>query len=145
MVSLTGIVLTLVDGGTLAFPTPDEADHGKVPWPHVSPQSCLLPPGYTDLDLGGSERLPALASLHSRSAESRMSSQILFHAFPFWNPADILHQLPNGPQDGGLVVMTGSAALFEQFFKENPAVSSKSPLIDSEQSNTNRYSPRAAG
>lgn len=28
-------MLTLVDGGTLAFPTPDEADHGKVPWPHV--------------------------------------------------------------------------------------------------------------
>lgn len=24
------------DGGTLAFPTPEEADHGKKPWPHVS-------------------------------------------------------------------------------------------------------------
>ena len=25
-----------LDGGTLAIPTPDEADHGKEPWPHVS-------------------------------------------------------------------------------------------------------------
>jgi len=25
-----------VDGGTLAIPTPNEPDHGKEPWPHVS-------------------------------------------------------------------------------------------------------------
>ena len=35
--------LTLVDGGTLAFPTPDEPDHGQTPWPHVNEtqQTCI--------------------------------------------------------------------------------------------------------
>ncbi|KAH7231995.1 hypothetical protein B0J15DRAFT_472404 [Fusarium solani] len=52
---------SLTNGGTLAFPTPDEADHGRAPWPH----------------------------------------------------------LPNGPGDGGLAVMMGTAPLFEQYFKEH--------------------------
>lgn len=32
-------------------------------------------------------------------------------------------QLPNGPDDGGLAVMNRTAPLFEQYFKENEAVS----------------------
>jgi hypothetical protein len=36
LVSLVDVFADLgADGGTLAFPTPDEADHGKLPWPHV--------------------------------------------------------------------------------------------------------------
>jgi hypothetical protein len=27
------------DGGTLAFPTPDEPNHGKAPWPHVGQET----------------------------------------------------------------------------------------------------------
>lgn len=40
------------------------------------------------------------------------------------------NQLPNGPSDGGLTVMTGTAPLFEQYFKEHQPVSlrSKAPL-----------------
>ena len=35
-----------------------------------------------------------------------------------------IFQLPNGPEDGGLAVMTGTAALFEKYFKEHQPVSS---------------------
>lgn len=31
--------LIVTDGGTLAFPTPEEANHGKAPWPHVRAKS----------------------------------------------------------------------------------------------------------
>lgn len=41
-----------------------------------------------------------------------------------WN----VYQLPNGPEDGGLAVMTGTAPLFEQYFKEHQAVSFSSPV-----------------
>jgi hypothetical protein len=64
------ILLTLVDGGTLAIPTPNEADHGKEPWPHVSKNSILLRAN-TDLGLVGSECLPTLGSLYSGPVESR--------------------------------------------------------------------------
>lgn len=68
------------DGGTLAVPTPDEEDHGKVPWPH-SDQSAYRPWAHCIQGL--------------------------------------LNLLPNGPDDGGLMVMTGTSALFEQYFKEH--------------------------
>ncbi|KAJ2980963.1 hypothetical protein NQ176_g2319 [Zarea fungicola] len=67
-------------GGTLAFPTPDEADHGKEPWPH--------------------------------------SDQSAYRPWPHCIQG-LLNLLPNGPEDGGLTVMTGTAALFEQYFKEH--------------------------
>ncbi|KAF4474762.1 putative phytanoyl-CoA dioxygenase [Colletotrichum fructicola Nara gc5] len=68
------------DGGTLAFPTPDEPDHGRAPWPH-SDQSAYRP--------------------HPHCIQG------------------LLNLLPNGPEDGGLAVMDGSAPLFEQYFKEH--------------------------
>ncbi|KAK2589642.1 hypothetical protein QQS21_012682 [Conoideocrella luteorostrata] len=68
------------DGGTLAFPTPDEADHGKAPWPH--------------------------------------SDQSAYRPWPHCIQG-LLNLLPNGPEDGGLTVMTGTARLFEQYFKEH--------------------------
>lgn len=37
----------------------------------------------------------------------------------------MLFQLPNGPEDGGLAVMNGTAPLFKQYFRENEAVSQK--------------------
>lgn len=33
----------------------------------------------------------------------------------------LLNLLPNGPEDGGLAVMTGTASLFEQYFREHTA------------------------
>ncbi|KAJ0121515.1 uncharacterized protein J7T55_008679 [Diaporthe amygdali] len=68
------------DGGTLAFPTPEEADHGKKPWPH--------------------------------------SDQSAYRSWPHCIQG-LLNLLPNGPEDGGLAVMTGTAPLFEQYFKEH--------------------------
>ncbi|KAH7160659.1 hypothetical protein EDB81DRAFT_879008 [Dactylonectria macrodidyma] len=70
------------DGGTLAFPTPEEADHGKEPWPH--------------------------------------SDQSAYRHWPHCIQG-LLNLLPNGPNDGGLAVMTGTAPLFEQYFKEHTA------------------------
>lgn len=35
------LIFYVQDGGTLAFPTPEEADHGKKPWPHVSYEEYL--------------------------------------------------------------------------------------------------------
>ncbi|WVW84368.1 hypothetical protein I302_106402 [Kwoniella bestiolae CBS 10118] len=68
------------DGGTIAIPTPDEADHGKEPWPH-SDQSAYRPWAHCIQGL--------------------------------------LNLLPNGPRDGGLAVLSGSAPLFAQYFKEH--------------------------
>ncbi|KAL3965648.1 phytanoyl- dioxygenase protein [Purpureocillium lilacinum] len=68
------------DGGTLAFPTPEEANHGKAPWPH--------------------------------------SDQSAYRPWPHCIQG-LLNLLPNGPDDGGLAVLNGSAPLFEQYFKEH--------------------------
>lgn len=70
------------DGGTLAFPTPDEPGHGKAPWPH--------------------------------------SDQSAYRPWPHCIQG-LLNLLPNGPNDGGLAVMDGTAPLFEQYFSEHAA------------------------
>lgn len=73
MIRLAKRLLTAIDGGTLAFPTPEEADHGKVPWPHVSSEGYR---SYMNADLrpGRSKCLSPLATLHSGPAESRALS-----------------------------------------------------------------------
>jgi len=70
------------DGGTLALPTPDEPDHGKVPWPH--------------------------------------SDQSAYRPWPHCIQG-LLNLLPNGPDDGGLAVMSGTAPLFGKYFEEHQA------------------------
>lgn len=54
-----------------------------------------------------------------------------------------VEQLPNGPDDGGLKVMNGTAPLFEQYFKEHSPVSPRyaSVLVK----NPNTVSLRVAG
>ena len=65
-----------------------------------------------------------MASLHSRLAQPGASPELLLPAFlPPSNGSD---KLPNGPDDGGLTVMTGTAPLFEQYFKEHQPVSLRS-------------------
>lgn len=70
--------LIVTDGGTLAFPTPEEANHGKAPWPHVRAKSfCFEDIVDANNVIVWSERLPSLASLHSGSTQPRMSLNAL--------------------------------------------------------------------
>lgn len=80
VVSLVDVVadLSCPDGGTLAFPTPEEADHGKKPWPHVSDRDYLTLVPLLTLVLVGSECLPILASLYPRPAEPGTSPSTVF-------------------------------------------------------------------
>jgi hypothetical protein len=97
------------DGGTLAFPTPDEPGHGKAPWPHVSGPVVVT------------DNSPTTAGTdHGCTASKGCSTSCV-------NAQDVTDsQLPNGPQDGGLAMMTGTASLFGQYFNEHTPVSPSS-------------------
>ncbi|GAB1207905.1 hypothetical protein APSETT445_006641 [Aspergillus pseudonomiae] len=59
VVTIVTLLLTLADGGTLAIPTPDEADHGKAPWPHA-PLECDQDELFEVLGMPESEELVRL-------------------------------------------------------------------------------------